>query len=437
MAPTLRFAPSPTGLLHHGNARTGVVNWLFARQQAGRLILRLDDTDRERSRPEHEAAIREDLAWLGMSWDAEYRQSERAGVHEAVFDRLRAAGRVYACYETQEELEAKRRAQLARGEPPRYDRAALAAGAVPPARPPHWRFQLPDEVARFTDLIRGRVEVRLDSLSDPVVRREDGSATYLFASIVDDLDLGISHVIRGEDHLTNTGLQLAIAAALGGPAPAFAHLPLVQDAAGGKLSKRVGSMSLRELREDGIEPLAIVAVLATLGTGRGPGTPPDLDALSRELDLAAFAASQPRLDPEALRRVSAAVLHAMPFEEAASHLRIPGLDERFWTAVRPNLTRLSEALDWWRICREPLAPVIEDASFSAQAAELLLESLDEPDAAARWLKRLGEASGRRGRALYHPLRLALTAREHGPELKHLLPLIGRDRAERRLRGQTA
>ncbi len=270
MPPTVRFAPSPTGLLHLGNARTAVVNWLFARQQAGRLVLRLDDTDRQRSSTDFERAIREDLTWLGVRWDEEHRQSERAALYEAAFERLRARGAVYPCYETAEELEARRRAQLARGEPPRYDRAALAPGARHADRPPHWRFLLPDGPIAFTDLIRGPVEVKLASLSDPVIRREDGTATYLFASIVDDLDLGISHVIRGEDHLTNTGLQLALAQALDGSAPAFAHLPLVQDIAGGKLSKRLGSLSLRDLREEGIEPLAIVAVLATLGTGHAP-----------------------------------------------------------------------------------------------------------------------------------------------------------------------
>jgi glutamyl-tRNA synthetase len=435
MPPTVRFAPSPTGLLHLGNARTAVVNWLFARQQAGRLVLRLDDTDRQRSSTDHETAIREDLAWLGVRWDEEHRQSERAALYEAAFERLRARGAVYPCFETAEELEARRRAQLARGEPPRYDRAALALGPAHPDRPPHWRFLLPAGPIAFTDLIRGPVEVKLASLSDPVIRREDGSATYLFASIVDDLDLGISHVIRGEDHLTNTGLQLALAQALNGTAPAFGHLPLVQDIAGGKLSKRLGSLSLRDLREEGIEPLAIVAVLATLGTGHAPL--PDLDRLTRNLDLAAFTTSQPKLDPEALQRTSAAVLHAMPFAEAAARLALPGLDERFWTAVRPNLTRLADALDWWAICREPLAPVIEDAAFLAQAADTLPESVNEPEAVATWLKRLGELSGRRGRTLYHPLRLALTGREHGPELKLLLPLLGRDRASSRLRGQTA
>ena len=444
MIPTVRFAPSPTGHLHLGNARTAILNWLFARKGDGRLILRIDDTDRERSRPEYEAGILEDLTWLGIGWDALHRQSERHPVYNLAFERLRAEGRVYPCYETAAELEAKREAQRARGLPPRYDRAALALTAdqrqalEAEGRHPHWRFLLPDGSARFADLIRGEVEVPLGSLSDPIVRREDGSPTYLFASAIDDLDLGITHVIRGEDHLTNTGPQVAMAEALGGTAPAFAHLPLLQDVAGGKLSKRAGSIALRDLREEGIEPSAVVAVLATIGTGKAPVADPD--TLLRDFDLAAFATSPPRLDLDELRRTTAAVLHAIPFAVAEPRLRAMGLaeaDPAFWDAVRPNLEHLTDARDWWAVCREPLIPVCEDPDLLAAAADLLPPALDSAEAVADWLKRVGEATGRRGRALYHPLRLALTGRERGPELRLLLPLIGRDRAQRRLRGETA
>jgi glutamyl-tRNA synthetase len=444
MIPTVRFAPSPTGHLHLGNARTAILNWLFARKGDGRLILRIDDTDRERSRPEYEAGILEDLTWLGIGWDALHRQSERHPVYNLAFERLRAEGRAYPCYETAAELEAKRESQRARGLPPRYDRAALALTAEQrqafeaEGRHPHWRFLLPDGSARFADLIRGEVEVPLGSLSDPIVCREDGSPTYLFASAIDDLDLGITHVIRGEDHLTNTGPQVAMAEALGGTAPAFAHLPLLQDVAGGKLSKRAGSIALRDLRAEGIEPSAVVAVLATIGTGKAPVTDPD--ALLRDFDLAAFATSPPRLDLDELRRATAAVLHAIPFAAAEPRLRAMGLaeaDPAFWEAVRPNLEHLTDARDWWAVCHEPLPPVCEDPGLLAAAADLLPPALDTADAVADWLKRVGEATGQRGRALYHPLRLALTGRERGPELRLLLPLIGRDRAQRRLRGETA
>ncbi len=444
MIPTVRFAPSPTGHLHLGNARTAILNWLFARKGDGRLILRIDDTDRERSRPEYEAGILEDLTWLGIGWDALHRQSERHPVYNLAFERLRADGRVYPCYETAAELGAKRDAQRARGLPPRYDRTSLALtpderrALEEEGRDPHWRFLLPDGSARFADLIRGEIEVPLGSLSDPIVRREDGSPTYLFASAIDDLDLGVTHVIRGEDHLTNTGPQVGMAEALGGTAPAFAHLPLMQDVAGGKLSKRAGSIALRDLREQGIEPSAVVAVLATIGTGKAPVADPD--TLLRDFDLAAFATSPPRLDLDELRRTTAAVLHAIPFAVAEPRLRAMGLaeaDPAFWDAVRPNLEHLTDARDWWAVCREPLIPVCEDPDLLAAAADLLPPALDSAEAVADWLKRLGEATGRRGRALYHPLRLALTGRERGPELRLLLPLIGRDRAQRRLRGETA
>ena len=444
MIPTVRFAPSPTGHLHLGNARTAILNWLFARKGDGRLILRIDDTDRERSRPEYEAGILEDLTWLGIGWDALHRQSERHPVYNLAFERLRADGRVYPCYETAAELEAKRDAQRARGLP-RATTAPRWPSLQTSARPWRRKAATPTGASSCRTAARAsptssaaRSSVPLGSLSDPVVRREDGSPTYLFASAVDDLDLGITHVIRGEDHLTNTGPQVAMAEALGGTAPAFAHLPLLQDVAGGKLSKRAGSIALRDLREEGIEPSAVVAVLATIGTGKAPVTDPD--ALLRDFDLAAFATSPPRLDLDELRRTTAAVLHAIPFAVAEPRLRAMGLaeaDPAFWDAVRPNLEHLTDARDWWAVCREPLTPVCEDPGLLAAAADLLPPALDSADAVADWLKRVGEATGRRGRALYHPLRLALTGRERGPELRLLLPLIGRDRAQRRLRGETA
>lgn len=446
-SPTVRFAPSPTGRLHLGNARTAVINWFFARRHGGRFVLRIDDTDVERSRPEFEDAIREDLRWLGLDWDAEVRQSGRTSVHDAAFERLRVAGRVYPCFETAEELEARRRLQLARGEPPRYDRAALAlteterTRAAAEGRRPHWRFLLPNEPERFEDLVHGPVELPPGSASDPVVRREDGSPTYLFASIVDDLDLGVTHVVRGEDHLTNTGPQLALADALDASRPTFAHLPLLQDTAGAKLSKRAGSAGLGVLRGAGVEPAAVLALLATLGTGRAPPTADVPAALTRDVDLAAFGRSPPKLDPADLPRLSAAVLHGAPFaaiKDRLAGIGIDGADERFWEAVRPNLERLTDAREWWDVCRGPLTPLVEDPALLAAAADLLPPAgLPDAEAAAAWLKRSGEATGRKGRALYHPLRLALTARERGPELKHLLPLLAPERIAGRLRGETA
>lgn len=435
--PTVRFAPSPTGYLHLGNARTALVNWLFARQRQGRFILRIDDTDRARSQAGFEEAIREDLAWLGLDWDAQHRQSERAALHEVMFRQLQAAGRVYPCHETAEELARWRQDRLDRSTAPVFkarDRFAPAAG-----RAAYWRFCPPEGEIGFEDLLLGARRFAPASLSDPVVLREDGSVTYLFASAVDDLDLGVSHVIRGEDHVTNTALQLAILQGLDAPPPRFAHLPLIGDAAGQPFSKRLGDLSLRALREQGIEPLAIVLALEALGTPRAADPSHGMADLLRLFSLEAYGRAPPRLDLDDLPRFSASVLHHRPFAAVAGRLKGHGVhdpDETFWRVVRPNIERLAEAKPWWDVCREPLTPVVTDPELLRAAAETLPLELDEP-AFAAWTAGLRTRTGRKGKALFQPLRLALTAREHGPELKHLLPLIGRERALRRLRGETA
>jgi glutamyl-tRNA synthetase len=436
MTVIVRFAPSPTGLLHLGNARTAVVNRLFATRQGGRFVLRIDDTDRERSQEAFVGAIREDLRWLGIAWEEEVRQSERGALHADAFARLRESGRVYPAYETPEELTAMRARQQAKGLPPRYDRAALKLTEADrvrlegAGRRPHWRFRLSDGQTAFADLVQGQKRIALAHLSDPVIRRDEGGFTYGFASVVDDLDLGITHVIRGEDHLTNTAVQIDLMQALGGTVPTFAHLPLLLDKAGAKLSKRLASLSLRELREQDVEPMAVTAVLATLGTGRTPDAAVTLEQLTAEFDLAAFGRAQPRLDPADIERLSREMLRSAPFSEVES--RLPGMDAAFWEAIRGNVDGIADAEAWWKVVRLPLAPVIVDAAFCATAADLL----GERDHAA-WLEALKEATGRKGKALFQPLRLALTGREHGPPLEHLLALIGRDRAVRRLRGQTA
>jgi glutamyl-tRNA synthetase len=438
-APVVRFAPSPTGHLHLGNARTAVVNWLFAKRHGGRLILRIDDTDRERSRPAFETVIREDLAWLGLDWQAEARQSARADRHEAAFERLRAAGRAYPCHETPEELAALRERQRAAGLPPRYDRPALQLGEAE-GRRPHWRFRLPEGELAFDDLILGPRRFAADSLSDPVIRREDGSPTYLFASVVDDAEMGVSHVIRGEDHVTNTALQLALLDALGAAPPCFAHLPLISDAAGRQFSKRLGALSLRSLREQGIEPWAIVLTLAALGTPTAPDPATAPEDLVAGFSLAGYGRAATKLVVDDLPRFSAAVLHHLPVPAVAGRLQALGLgevDAAFWEAVRGNLDRLEEVRLWWAVCTEPLRPVVTDPELLAAAAELFPEDVADEAAFAGWTQALRQATGRKGRALFQPLRLALTAREHGPELKHLLPLLGRKRALARLRGETA
>ncbi|MFO1068284.1 MAG: glutamate--tRNA ligase [Geminicoccaceae bacterium] len=420
----IRFAPSPTGFLHLGNARIAVVNALFARRHGGAFVLRIDDTDTARSDEAYTAAIREDLSWLGLRRDEEYRQSEHGEVYEGAFERLVTSGAVYACTETGPELAAWRRERSR----PAYKPGVLPGGGGPA----YWRFALGHERLGFTDLVLGERPVDLGSLSDPVVRRADGSFTYLFASAVDDVTLGITHVIRGADHVTNTGTQIRIARALDAPEPAFAHLPLVLGPDGEGLSKRHGSLSLRELRARGVEPLAIVQLLAALGTDTAADPAADLDRLAVTLDLAGYGHASPRLDPVDLERQSAEVVRRLPWT-AVGH-RLPGLiDEPFWHAVRANLDRVEDALDWWRVVHESMEPRIEDAAFLQLAADLLPDPVDFDT----WVVALKRATGRKGRELFHPLRLALTGRERGPELKVLLAVLPRDRALGRLRGQIA
>lgn len=442
MTITVRFAPSPTGLLHVGNARIALVNWLFARKAGGAFILRFDDTDLERSKPEYVEAIRQDLAWLGLAWDREEHQSARLDRYAAAAEALKASGRLYACYETPEELDGRRKRQLARGLPPVYDRAALKLSDADRARlqaegrSPHWRFRLEHAEVRWDDLVHGPSHYHGAHLSDPVLIRGDGTVLYTLSSVVDDIDMGVSHILRGEDHLTNTAVQLQLFAALGGAAPVFGHLSLLTDAAGQGLSKRTGALSLREMRESGLEAMAVTSLLARLGTAdpvRPCGT---LEALTDGFDLSRFGRAAARFDPHELDHLNARLLHEMPWDEAAKRLDGQG-DERFWLAVRGNLARFPDVLPWWQVCARPLAPVIEDAEFLRAAAALLPpEPWDETTWGA-WTAAVKDATGRKGKALFHPLRLALTAREHGPELKLLLPLIGRARAGKRLLGEEA
>jgi len=445
MTVSVRFAPSPTGRLHVGNARVALLNWLFAKQQGGQFVLRIDDTDTERSKPEHEAAIRADLTWLGLAWDSEAAQSARFDRYDLAVAKLKADGRLYPCYETPEELDYKRKRQLARLLPPVYDRSALTltdedkAKLEAEGRQPHWRFKLASGDVRWDDLVRGPCHYNAEHLSDPVLVRGDGTYLYTLPSVVDDAELGISHVIRGEDHVTNTAVQIQIFEALGAAIPTFGHLTLLTDAKGEGLSKRLGSMSLGEMREDGVDPMALNSLLAKLGSSDSIHPSADLATLAAEFDLSRFSRATPKFDPQELERVNAHLLHDMPFEQAAPRLASAGLpgDEAFWLAVRANLTWLKDAKDWWHICREPVAPVVEDAAFLTDAAKLLPPEPWSIDTWKAWTSAVTEATGRKGKLLFHPLRLALTGRENGPELKTLLPLIGHDRAAARLRGETA
>jgi glutamyl-tRNA synthetase len=438
VVPTVRFAPSPTGLLHVGNIRAALFNWLFARRHGGSFILRLDDTDRARGRPEYEAAIERDLAWLGLDWARKEKQSDRLAHYDAARDALVAAGRLYPCYETPEELEFRRKRLLAQGRPPVYDRAALKlsdAGRTRlegEGRRPHWRFRLAPEEVRWDDLVRGPQHIDEASQSDPVLVRADGTYLYSFTSVVDDIAFAITHVIRGEDHVTNSGAQIQMFQALGAAVPVFAHLPLLVDATGGGLSKRAGSAAVADLRERGIEALAVCALLARLGTADPVEPVASLDVLVATVDFARVGRAAARFSEEELAQLNARTLHILPYE--AVRARLAGdLGEAFWLAVRGNLTTLADVEAWAAVVRGPIEPRIEDAAFLADTATRLPP---EPWDDTTW-KAFTSTLGRKGRALFHPLRLAITARETGPEMARLLPLIGRAKAEARLRGLKA
>lgn len=439
----VRFAPSPTGWLHIGNIRPAVFNWLFAKAEHGVFVLRFDDTDLERSKEEYIAGIRQDLTWLGLTWDEEFRQSERFAFYEETAEKLKKAGRLYACYETPEELERRRKRQMARGHPPVYDRAALKLTdeekreLEAEGRRPHWRFLLEQRPTAWDDLIRGHQEIDAASVSDPVLIREDGTPLYTFTSVADDADTAITHIIRGEDHVTNTAVQIQIFEALGAPVPVFAHHNLLVGADGEALSKRLGSLSIRGFREQGLEPLAVMTHASLIGTSEALHPQASLEALSKLFDFAKISRAPARFDPDELRALNAKLLHATPYEAVAERLAGRGIDggEAFWHAVRANLEVFADVDLWWAVVKGPVAPVVEDAAFLDRALVLLPPEPWDESTWKRWTEAVKQATGTKGRALYHPLRLALTGLERGPELKDLLPLIGHDRAAARLSGK--
>jgi glutamyl-tRNA synthetase len=438
MTVRVRFAPSPTGHLHVGNIFVALHNWLFARKEAGEFLLRFDDTDRLRSSAEFAEEIRRDLLWVGLAWDREVSQSDRLAIYDEAVRRLKESERLYPCYETAEELALKRQAQLQAGRAPVYDRAALALSAAERARleaegrKPHWRFRLELREERWIDMVRGPQHIDEASQSDPVLIREDGSYLYTLPSVVDDIDLGVTHVIRGADHVTNTGAQIQIFEALGGPVPRFGHLPLLSGAGGEELSKRIGSLSVGELRAAGIEPLALASYLARLGTGDPVRPVHDLAQLVPDHNLGKLGAASPHFDRAELAQVNARLLHETAFAEVANRLEALGVDEPLWNAVRGNLEKLSDVQEWVRICRGEILTNGGDYDLARiAAAELPPEPWDE-NTWSRWTGAVTSATGRKGKALYQPLRRALTGLDHGPEMRLLLPLIGRARASARL-----
>jgi glutamyl-tRNA synthetase len=444
-APIVRFAPSPTGRLHVGNVRTALINWLFAKGQQGKFILRIDDTDTDRSTQEYEDGIRTDLTWLGLVWDDSFSQSKRFAEYDAAADKLREMGLLYPCYETADELDRKRKIALSRGRPPVYDRAALElsdddkAKLEAEGRTPHWRFKLSGGRVEWTDLVRGDQSIDTSSLSDPILIREDGSYLYTLPSVVDDIEAKITHVVRGEDHVTNSGAQIEIFKALGGTAPDMAHTPLLIGADGQGLSKRLGSLSMGELRAQGYEPMAVSSLLAKIGTSDNVEARETLDQLVAEFDFGKIGRAPARFDEAELLSLNAAILHGLPFEAVKDRLADVdprAADEAFWTVVRENCSLLPDVAQWVETVFGEITPLVdeEDKDFVATAATLLPEGELTGESWSQWANAVKAETGRKGRGLFMTLRKALTGQEHGPDMGALLPLIGRDRALKRLQG---
>ncbi|SMH50212.1 glutamate--tRNA ligase [Maritimibacter sp. HL-12] len=430
-----RFAPSPTGYLHVGNLRTALFNFLIARKAGGQFILRLDDTDPERSKQEYVDAIMEDLEWLGLTWDRVERQSSRLERYEAAAEELRAKGRFYECFETPTELDLKRKKQLNMGRPPVYDRAALNLSEAEKDRlraergQGHWRFKLDQERIEWEDGILGALSIDAASVSDPVLIRADGQFLYTLASVCDDIDFGITNVVRGSDHVTNTATQIQIIEALGGTVPGFAHHSLLTGPQGEALSKRLGTLALRDLRAQGIEPLALLSLMARLGSSQPVELRSSLDEIIEGFDLSAFGAAPTKFDVNDLFPLTAHYLAQQPFEAVAEQVRALGVPddiaEAFWTVARENITTLTDLEGWWALCRDGAEPVVADDDREMVAAAMAL--LPEPPYTAEswgaWTAAVKEATGRKGKGLFMPLRKALTGMDHGPDMASLMPLL--------------
>ena len=440
---TVRFAPSPTGRIHIGNARTALLNWLFAQKHGGKFILRFDDTDVARSTRAFADSIEIDLAWLGIKPSIMVRQSERSGLYHAATAQLKQAGLLYPCYETADELDRRRKRQIARGVPPVYDRASLNLSAEERAkleaegRTPHWRFKLADKTVNWDDLVRGPSNIDCSSLSDPVLVREDGTYLYTLPSVVDDIDMGVTQIIRGEDHVTNTAVQIQIFEALAGEgkAPAFGHHNLLTSASGEGLSKRSGALSLTGLREGGVEALAVAALAVLTGSSEPVRPISSLDELIATTELSQISKNAAKFDEAELHVLSAKTLHHLSYDAVKPRLAALGIEgEAFWNAVRGNLNQMSDVKAWWDVVHGNVSPVIEDAAYLQTAAKLLPAAPLDSSSWSVLTGALKAETGRKGRALFHPLRLALTGQDSGPEMAALLPLIGHARVHQILSG---
>ncbi|AZL15011.1 glutamate--tRNA ligase [Rickettsiales endosymbiont of Stachyamoeba lipophora] len=438
-----RFAPSPTGLLHIGNVRTALINWLYTKKHNGKFMLRLDDTDPERSKLEYALQIEHDLKWLGFSWDIFAKQSDRITRYEEIKQQLINAGRLYPCFETPEELEIKRKMQLTRGKPPIYDRAALklspeeVAKMVAGGKKPHYRFKMLDEAIIWNDMVRGEIKFEGSNLSDPILVREDQSFTYILCSVIDDIDYSITHIIRGEDHISNTAIQVQIFKALNATIPEFGHLALIK-AAEGEMSKRIGGFEVLSLQQKHIEAISIATMLAKLGTSDPIQPRATLEEIIDEFDISKFNKAVANYDQHELINFNHKTLGILEFKQVEAQLKALGLNNvtaEFWLAIRSNIVTIDEASEWWQICFEEMKPIIENPELLQHAIDNLPEEPWDNNTWKTLSKQLSAITGLKGKDLFLPIRKALTAKDHGPELNLLLPLIGKERAIKRLNGK--
>ncbi len=439
MTVKVRFAPSPTGLLHVGNVRIAVLNYLFAKSNHGKFVLRIDDTDKERSKTEFEKSIIEDLKWIDIQWDEFYKQSENLAQYDKAIEHLKKIGRVYPCYETKEELSLKRKIQSSHGKPPVYDRASLYLSDEDKKNieskgiKKYWRFKLKeDSVIEWNDLVHGKISIPLNSVSDPIVIKPDGSYVYTFASVVDDINIGITHIIRGDDHITNTAAQIDIFRAISGSNPEFAHVPLLSSIDGQEVSKRTNSsLTIINLRKNGMEPQAIVNLLATLGTSNNVNYKDNYNDLIQKFSFKKMSLSSPKFNTDDVRQLTKKIISEKSFNEIQSeleHLNLKNKAEIFWETIKGNINTINDIDFWYNIFFNPIQPCCEDKQYISQMLTALSISTDYDT----WLKSLIEKTNRKGKDLFHPIRLALTAQEKGPELRKIFMLLGYDEVKNRL-----
>ena len=439
----VRFAPSPTGFIHVGNCRTALVNWLFARKNGGKFLLRLDDTDLDRCDDKYTQALFEDWKWLGLDYDEFEKQSDRLDLYNAALKQLKASGRLYPCYETPEELEFKRKLLLKKGRPPIYDREALTLSEEKKAqfeaegRKPHWRFRLEDKAIEWHDMTRGPIHFHGSKLSDPILVRENGSLLYTLASVVDDIDLNITHILRGEDHVSNTAIQIQLIEALGGDSSSFhfAHFPLLAGEQGEGLSKRLGSLSIQDMRADGILPMALNSILGKIGTSDAIAPYQKMVDLIDSFDLGKFSRATPKFSMSQLELMNKKILHEMSYADIMQLVTFPQMDEAFWEGVKRNIDKPSDIETWWNICHSEGDGSIEpeDKGFIEDALSLLPPTPWTETPWDTWIQALKDKTGRKGKGLFMPLRLAMTGQSHGPELKIIMGLLGHDLVQDKLK----